>query len=364
MENGVSPRQGKRNSDVCSPETHPRDPRTQSMSCGPRPWTNGQCVVAVPSSSAINPKFDLSVCKALLEKEGFQVPVEDFDAPLEAALSSSSIRRYLLFNSNSFRFIMAPVLYIVLWCTLYSSVHLYLLSNTTDFWLLCLSVTLVSILITSVLIFIFHHSNKEINMNTDVRLIPVNEKLSRHHLLVAIADWVQRCTGTMQLFCVYWDLSACLNSLTDALEEMSFVREELQKKINKRMSHLTLVTEVMALDPEPGSLHVEGGEEDDEDAEEETPLLAGNDPNPSGQNVPSVQREEGKLTKTFSLVPNNSLPVEAVAHQLLLTYSAAYIRLLVSDRLPGSPPPMQENRAHCTTATLCLCQYVKMKVLR
>lgn len=36
-------------------------------------------------------------------------------------------------------------------------------------------------------------------MNLDVRLIQVNERLVKHKLLVAVVDWVQNCTGNMQV---------------------------------------------------------------------------------------------------------------------------------------------------------------------
>lgn len=39
----------------------------------------------------------------------------------------------------------------------------------------------------------------QINMNIDVRLIQVNERMVKHKLLVAVADWVQSCTGNMQV---------------------------------------------------------------------------------------------------------------------------------------------------------------------
>lgn len=39
-------------------------------------------------------------------------------------------------------------------------------------------------------------------MNLDVRLIQVNERMVKHKLLVAVADWVQSCTGNMQVVLV------------------------------------------------------------------------------------------------------------------------------------------------------------------
>lgn len=39
----------------------------------------------------------------------------------------------------------------------------------------------------------------QITVNVDVRLIQVNERMVKHKLLVAVADWVQNCTGVMQV---------------------------------------------------------------------------------------------------------------------------------------------------------------------
>ncbi|XP_052326546.1 transmembrane protein 268-like [Oncorhynchus keta] len=318
-------------------------------------WRNGQCVLAVPTSSMLNPRFDLSFCRALLEREGFKIPVADFETPLEIALDVPSVRRYLFFNSSLFHFIMAPILYVVLWCAVFSTLHLYL--SVTDYWVLCLSVSLASIFLTTGIIVILHYSNKEINMNIDVRLIQVNERLSRHKLLVGVADWVQNCTGSLQLFIVYWDTAHCLRALTETLEEMCFVRDEAQKILNKRMSHLVLVTEVMTFDP------VAGGSSVNESSDEERPLLMNDEE--TGHSTSISQREDTKLTANYSLVPDQILPAQAKALQLLLTYGAVFVKLLVSEKLPNSTHrPLRSRRNHCTTASLCLCQYIKTKVLR
>lgn len=39
----------------------------------------------------------------------------------------------------------------------------------------------------------------QINMNLDVRLIQVNERLVKHKLLVAVADCLLKCSGNMQV---------------------------------------------------------------------------------------------------------------------------------------------------------------------
>ncbi|XP_059205873.1 transmembrane protein 268 [Centropristis striata] len=317
-------------------------------------WSNGQCVVAVPSYSALNPSFDLSLCRAKLENDGFQIPVGDMETPLKAALDVPSVRRYMVFNSAIFHFIMAPVLYVVVWCAVFSTLHLYI--TVSDYWVLCLSVSMVSIFLTTAIIFILHHSNKEINMNIDVRLIQVNERMVKHKLLVAVADWVQSCTGHMQLHFVYWDMSRCLRALTETLEERSFVASETQKKMKKKMLHLVLVTEDTAVDPEAGGLDV------DQDSDEQRPLLRHED---TGCSTASNQREGAKVTTNISLIPDASLPAQAQAYQLLMTYSAAYVKLLVSERLSGpSHYRLRSQRNHCTTAPLCLCQYITKKIIQ
>ncbi|KAM9339966.1 transmembrane protein 268 [Symphorus nematophorus] len=319
-----------------------------------RNWSNGQCVVAVPSCSALNPSFDLSLCRANLENEGFQIPVRDMEAPLRTALDVPSVRRYMVFNSALFHFILAPVLYVVVWCAVYSTLHLYI--TVSDYWVLCLSVSLVSIFLTTAIIFILHHSNKELNMNLDVRLIPVNERMVKHKLLVAVADWVQNCTGHMQLYFVYWDMSHCLRTLTETLEERSFVANETQNKLKKKMSHLVLVSEVAAVDPEVGGSEVEPG------SDEQRPLLSNEE---TGCSTASSQQEDAKVTTSYSLIPDASLPAQDKAYQLLMTYSAAYVKLLVSERLSGpSHHRLRPRRNHCTTAPFCLCQYIKKKILR
>ncbi|KAL2079884.1 hypothetical protein ACEWY4_023677 [Coilia grayii] len=313
-------------------------------------------VWAVSSSALLSPKFDLSRCRDQLDKQGFQVPVQDFEAPLQIALGSASVRRFLLVNSNIFNFILAPVLYLVLWCAVYSTVHLYLASPVTDFWVLCLCVSLVSIVFTTAILLILHHSNKEVGTNTDARLIQVNERLSRHSLLVGVADWVTRCTGTMQLFCIYWDLTPCVQALRESLEDTRLVGDDLKKKLKKRMSGLTLVTEVITYDPDEVPLGRDV-------PEEERPLLEAENEDRNGSTACS-QREETKLTKNISLVPDLTLPPQDIARQLLLTYSSAYIKLLVSDRLPRAARGLtDESGSHRPNDALCLCQYVRLKVL-
>lgn len=61
----------------------------------------------------------------------------------------------------------------------------------------------------------------------------------------------------------------------------------------------------------------------------------------------------------------DSLVFQSRAYQLLMTYSAVYAKLLVSERLSGpSHHRLRPARNHCTTAPFCLCQYIRKKILQ
>ncbi|TNM93338.1 hypothetical protein fugu_018740 [Takifugu bimaculatus] len=182
-------------------------------------------------------------------------------------------------------------------------------------------------------------------MNLDVRLIQVNERLVKHKLLVGVADALETCTGNTQLCFVYWDMSRCLRSLTDAIEEHS---SDVQNKLKRKMAHLMLVSEGNA------DAHVEPG------WEEHRPLLRAE--GEAGCRRPTGL---GETPTNASLLPEASLPAQTKACQLLMTYSSVYVKLLVSRRLSGpSHHRLRPVRNHCTTAPFCLCQYIKKKILQ
>ncbi|XP_077447525.1 transmembrane protein 268 [Stigmatopora argus] len=324
-------------SDVDEVQTHKNDK--------PK-WGNGQCVLAIPSCSLLNPTFDLSQCSTTLERNGFQIPMTEIEMPLKTALEVPSIKRYMIFNSSFFHILMSPFLYIVLWCAVFSTLRLYM--TISDYWILCLCVSLISIFLTTAIIFVLHHNKKEININLDVRLIQVNEKMVKHKLLVAVADWVHNCKGSIQLYFVYWDMACCLRTLTETLEDHSLAGNDTWSKLKKKMSHLVLMTEIPCKDPK-------GPSDEEQGPQEERPLLRNEDCGSSSSS---------KFTTNYSLIPEASLPAQTQAHQLLMIYSAAYVKLLVSDRLSGrSYHRMRPQSNHCTTAPFCLCQYIKLKIL-
>lgn len=55
---------------------------------------------------------------------------------------------------------LQQMLYVVVWCAAFSTLHLYV--SVTDYWVLCLCVSLVAIFLTAAIIFILHHSNKQV----------------------------------------------------------------------------------------------------------------------------------------------------------------------------------------------------------
>ncbi|KAM8884405.1 transmembrane protein 268 isoform 3-T4 [Synchiropus picturatus] len=307
------------------PPDRPSKAQSEDIDSRPR-WSNGQCVMSMMSSSIMRPSFDLAHCSDQLAREGFQqIPDQDLETPLRAALDSPAVRRYLVFNSTVFHLIMAPMLYLVLWCAVFSTLHLYI--SVTEYWVLCLCVSLISIFLTTAIIFFLHRSNNNINMNIDVRLI--------------------------QLYFVYWDMTRCLRSLTQTFEEQSFIENNVQNKLKRRMSHLVLVADVAATEAQRSE--VEQG------SDEHRPLL-GNEAGSSSQSSP---HNDPKITMNYSLIPDALLPPQAKAHQLLMTYSAVYVKLLMSERLSGpSHHRLRACRNHCTTAPFCLCQYIKTKIIR
>ncbi|XP_029701317.1 transmembrane protein 268 isoform X3 [Takifugu rubripes] len=302
VEKGAATQVEERPVDVRTFRSSTLQPRSSSNTHN---WANGQCVLALPSLSALNPRFDLTLCRERLENDGFQIPATDMEEPLTAALDAPAVRRYMVFNSSVFHFILAPI-----------------------------------------------------NMNLDVRLIQVNERLVKHKLLVGVADALETCTGNTQvifysshlhhvphLCFVYWDMSRCLRTLTDAVEEHS---SDVQNKLKRKMAHLILVSEGNA------EAHVEPG------WEEHRPLLRAE--GEAGCRRPTGL---GETPTNASLLPEASLPAQTKACQLLMTYSSVYVKLLVSRRLSGpSHHRLRPVRNHCTTAPFCLCQYIKKKILQ
>ncbi|XP_041081809.1 transmembrane protein 268 isoform X1 [Polyodon spathula] len=306
---------------------------------------NGKVLLILPSSSSCwAPGFDFELCRGLLARQGIHIPAEDLDQPLHSSLDRPEVKRYLLFNSTLFHLFLAPLLYLVTWCGLYSTFHLFLQGTLGSFfWLFCLSLSLLSVLLTGMVLLLLNRHTRQINMNTDVQLVCANEGLCKHKVLAGLSDTVSHCTSLHQLFFIYFDLSDCQVRLTELLEEMSFTSGKLQSKLRQKLSHLHLVTHVKADNPSERSEVTES---------EETPLLLGDEAE-TGCSTSRRLKGEPELTVIKSLVPTGS--AQEMAYQLLLTYSAVYVKLLVAQRLPRDQRHLHAWRANAP----CLCQYIE-----
>lgn len=129
-----------------------------------------------------------------------------------------------------------------------------------------------------------------------------------------------------QLYFVYWDMSRCLRTLTETLEEGSFVDGDIQvrpfvpphlnsstcrtasqlkshlvqKKLKKKLSHLMLVSDVSTpatADPNTGH-----------GSDEERPLLSNEEP--PGCSTSSEQQDNSKVPCNHSLIPDSSLSAQ------------------------------------------------------
>lgn len=78
-----------------------------------------------------------------------------------------------------------------------------------------------------------------------------------------------------------------------------------QNKLKKRMSHLVLMAEAAAVDPEVSESEVE------QSSDEHRPLLRAEEASCS---TSSSQREDAKVTTNYSLVPDASLPAQVKKH--------------------------------------------------
>lgn len=78
-----------------------------------------------------------------------------------------------------------------------------------------------------------------------------------------------------------------------------------QNKLKKKMSHLVLVSEATAVDPEGGGSDVEQG------SDEQRPLLRNEETSCS---TSSSLQEDAKVTSNYSLIPDASLTAQVKRH--------------------------------------------------
>eukprot|EP00062_Callorhinchus_milii_P027275 gi/632990375/ref/XP_007884140.1/ PREDICTED: transmembrane protein C9orf91-like [Callorhinchus milii] len=313
--------------DRLSQSSDTRSPSVFSVASERPELYNGQLLVVLTARAVWWARgFDLESSEERLAASGVQVPLADYEIPIRRSLMSSKVRRYMYFSSPGFSMILAPTFYLVTWCGLFSTLHLYLSQYVrTFFWGFCLLVSLVSVLLTTALILTLSLHGKKINLNTDGRLMWANENLWRHNVLVGLLVSAKRCSSLLHLCFIYFNVQLCEQKLASLLDDKQWTVPTLQAYLHTTLGHLNLV-----LESSPTDLHPNGEDGDSE----ESPLLPGD-----AQDLQTNHRTQAPLTLNTlkSLVPKGT-PQE-MAHQLMATYSGLYVRLLVSQQPPPHPPP-------------------------
>ncbi|XP_069093282.1 transmembrane protein 268-like isoform X2 [Pleurodeles waltl] len=294
-------------------------------------------------SACWDPRFEYDQCREMLAQHGFQVPPEDLELPLRRALDSPEVRRFLFFSSTLFLTLLAPVLYLVIWCSLYSSFHLLgtpFLQNY--FAAFCVMLSAVTVVVTGAIVLVLNHYHGKISVNTEVRLTQANELLRRHHLLVGLSDRMKNCTCQLFLTFCYFDASECLTQLTHLLDRKHESNRGLQRRMKRKFGRLCVVVIGDSGCPRPH------GSRDECVDSEETPLLeAERDVEPG--------RPLSATTSSLACCLAPGGPPQAVASQLVSLHSALYVKLLVTRRLPRTSFSLHAKEA----GVPCLCQFIE-----
>ncbi|XP_038637983.1 transmembrane protein 268-like isoform X2 [Scyliorhinus canicula] len=280
---------------------------------------NGQVMLVLTSDGYYwSRSFDMDACARRLEGLGFQLPAGGYRNQIESSLMDSEI------------------FYLTAWGNIYSIFHRLSLNMPIFYLLVSLGATVATI----IMILLLDRYTKKVNINTDMRLAAVNEMLMNHNLLVGVTDTMEGFRSVIQLFFIYFDLEKCKGLLTSLLEQRKmdiFFQSELQKQLN----HLYMIPGcAVTLDKEVQSQLVV--------TSEERPLLSNNSQNHKSKVI---------FSEVIDFVPQGTS--EEVAHQLLITYSGVYVRLLVTDQLP--PPPIVHHADQIPAP--CLCQFIQNSVM-
>ncbi|XP_067825721.1 transmembrane protein 268-like isoform X2 [Heptranchias perlo] len=296
---------------------------------------NGQVILILTTDNYYwTQGFDMDACAKRLEGLGFQVSSDEYKNQIERSLMDSEVRRYIFFNSRAFRLVLVMIFYLTAWGNIYSTFH-QLSMNILIFYLL---VSLGATVVTIIIILLLDRHTRKVNVNTDMRLAAVNEMLISHNLLVGVTDTLEGFRNTLQLLIIYFNLEKCKEILSTLLEQRK-MDNFFQTKLQKQLNHLYII---------PGhtvTLHEEVQSQIFVPSEEQ-PLL-------SSRN----HKSEVTCSEVTSFVPHGTS--EEMAHQLLITYSGVYVRLLVTGQLP---PSSVFHHADQIPAP-CLCQFIQSSIL-
>ncbi|RLW00452.1 hypothetical protein DV515_00008900 [Chloebia gouldiae] len=276
--------------------------------------------------------FDMDLCADKLQSLGIQVPMDPWRRLIQEGVLRPEVRRYLFYSSRGFQIAMAVVFYISLWTNLYSTLQLCSLGHS---WGAGVLVTLVALALTVLVILVIDGHQRKLNVNTDVRLAAVNEIFIKHSIILGITDVLDGPHNTLQLWFVHFSPEPCLQALAAHITHLQGTQAGLRHRLNK----LWVLLDV-AVQPELGV--------EEETPCEESPLLS------SGV---TLNKDPVTCSELLHLIPEG--PPQAVAQQLLVIFSACYVRLLVTGRLPRASPG--GHLGHSSAP--CPCQFIQSTVL-
>ncbi|XP_058674143.1 transmembrane protein 268 isoform X2 [Ammospiza caudacuta] len=224
------------------------------------------------------------------------------------------------------------VFYISLWTNLYSTLQLCSLGHS---WGAGVLVTLVALALTVLVILVIDGHHRKLNVNTDVRLAAVNEIFIKHSIILGITDVLDGPHNILQLCFVHFSPQPCLQALAAHITHLQGTQAGLRHRLNK----LWVVMDVAA-QPELGV--------EEEAPCEESPLLS---------REVTLNKDPVTCSELLHLIPEG--PPQAMAQQLLVLFSACYVRLLVTGRLPRASPG-----GHLGHSSIpCLCQFIQSTLL-
>ncbi|XP_063030747.1 transmembrane protein 268 isoform X1 [Melospiza melodia melodia] len=280
-----------------------------------------------PSSS-----FDMDLCADKLQSLGIQVPMDPWRRLIQEGVLSPRVRQYLFYSSRGCQIAMAMVFYISLWTNLYSTLQLCSLGHS---WGAGVLVTLVALALTVLVILVIDGHHRKLNVNTDVRLAAVNEIFIKYSIILGITDVLDGPHNILQLCFVHFSPQPCLQALAAHITHLQGTQAGLRHRLNK----LWVVMDVAA-QPELGV--------EEEAPCEESPLLS--------RGV-TLNKDPVTCSELLHLIPEG--PPQAMAQQLLVLFSACYVRLLVTGRLPRASPG-----GHLGHSSIpCLCQFIQSTLL-
>ncbi|XP_078496974.1 transmembrane protein 268 [Lissotriton helveticus] len=297
-------------------------------------------VLSVLTCSSGSPS-EMEICVKKLQAFGVQVSLEQCRTLIQNTVLQPDVKRYLFFSSRGFGLALAVIFYMCLWANIYSIVRMFAIGQQ---WWSIILVSLGAAAITTVTILIIDHRQRKINVNTDVRLAAANDSFLKHHMLIGVTDGMRNYRNTLKLWFVHFDPRRCLRTLSQRLEEM---KRERTPALRRCLDHLCIVMETVVT-PDPGTDGSEMEEGDARGQTEASPLLSvgrGSQKKPllCSEIVPLIQEGEP----------------DVMAHQLLVIFSACYVRLLITGQLPAVSVVRHAEKINAP----CLCQFIEASAL-